>query len=215
MMSKGERPCWTACCWAAFNTPASLAATWRASDLDDVFFMGSSAESVGARPENESALREGNASWDSARPRWSYHASSGPGVPQDAHPDDPQSGREVQVVRLRRGSAGGAGRRPGSGRGPGAPEEQPAVLFRVRPARPGVRPPGGTAVRVRAGLGGRGLPGLPDAARGLQPMWGDGRAGAGVRWQGPTNPDLPLVPFDLGQAAESERGRLDLPHVVG
>src|SRR5512142_236483 len=63
--------------------------------------------------------------------------------------------------------------------------------------------------------GGRGLPGLPDAASGLQPMWGDGRAGAGVRWQGPTNDDLPLVPFDLGQAAESERGRLDLPHVVG
>lgn len=51
----------------------------------------------------------------------------GTGSAQDAYPDGPQSGREVQVVRLRRGPPGGAGHRPGLG-GPGAPEEErPAV----------------------------------------------------------------------------------------
>ena len=48
-------------------------------------------------------LREKIASWDIPRSRWSYHASSEPGVPQDAYPDDPQSRREVQVLCLRRG----------------------------------------------------------------------------------------------------------------
>ena len=71
-------------------------------------------------------------------------------------------------------------------------------LLRLRPPRPGVRPPGGTAVRVRAALGDRGLPGLPDAARGLQAVWGDRRDGAVVRRQEPTDDDLSLVSWRPG-----------------
>ena len=83
--------------------------------------------------------------------------------------------------------------------------------------RPGrrVRPLEGTAVRVRAVVGDLGLPGLPDAAGELQAVRGDRRDGAVVRRQESTDHDLPLVPGDLGQAAELERGRLDLPDVVG
>jgi hypothetical protein len=57
-----------------------------------------------ALPQNlwkrDRPLRERIASRDTPRSQWSYHASSRPGVPQDAYPDDPQSRREVQVVRL-------------------------------------------------------------------------------------------------------------------
>src|SRR5262249_29541317 len=105
------------------------------------------------------------------------------GVPQDAHPDDPQSGGEIQVVRLRGSPPGGGGRRPGPGRADGVPKEQPAVLLGLRPPWPGVRPPGGAAVRVRAALGHRGLPGLSDAARRLPAVWGERRDGPLVRRQ--------------------------------
>src|SRR5467141_4021349 len=71
--------------------------------LNQVEKFGSSAESVGAWTENKSALRGRIASWDTLRPRWSYHASSKPGAPQDAYPDDPQSGREVRLFRRIRG----------------------------------------------------------------------------------------------------------------
>src|SRR5262249_52615310 len=88
-----------------------------------------------------------------------------------------------------------------------APEERPAVLLRLWAPGPGVRPPGREALRVRAALGHRGLPGLPDAARELCAVRGHGRDGALVRRQKPVDHDLSLVPFDLGQAAELERGR--------
>ena len=116
---------------------------------------------------------------------------------------------------VRRGAPGGARRRPGTGRPDQASEERPGVLLRLRTSRPRLRPPGGTAIRVRADLGDPGLPGLPDAAGELQAVRGDRRDGAVVRRQEPTDDDLPLVSGDLGQEAELERGRLDLPHVVG
>ena len=71
------------------------------------------------------------------------------------------------------------------------------------------------AVRVRAALGDRRLLPLPDAAGRLPPVRRDRRDGALGRRQEPTDDDLPLVPGDLGQAAELERGRRDLPHVLG
>ena len=85
---------------------------------------GSPAESVGGKTEEGSALRENIASWGIPWSRWSYHASSKPGVPQDAYPDDPQSRREVQVIRLRRARL----------------EEEadgPALVVQVRPRKNG------------------------------------------------------------------------------
>ncbi len=64
-------------------------------------------------------------------------------------------------------------------------------------------------------VGDLGVPGLSDAAGELQAVRGDRRDGAVVRRQEPTDDDLPLVSGDLGQEAELERGRLDLPDVVG
>src|SRR3954465_2029674 len=131
--------------------------------------------------KRERPLRERIASWDTPRSQWSYHASLRPGVPQDAYPDDPQSRREVQVFRLRRGPPRGARRRARLGRPGPAAQEQPAVLLRLPPAGSPLRPPQGTAIRVRPPLGHPGVPDLPDAAGGLSPVRGDRGDGAGGR----------------------------------
>src|SRR4051812_12125435 len=172
-----------------------------------------------ALPQNpwksERPLRERIASWDTPRSRWSYHASSEPGAPQDAYPDGPQSRREVQVVRLLRGLHRGAGRRPGPDRPGPAPQERPAILLRLPQAWSPFRPPQGTTVRVRPPLGPPGVPRLPDAARGLPPVRGHGGVGAVVRRQESADDHLSLVPGELGPASELGRGRGDLPDVLG
>jgi hypothetical protein len=80
------------------STPASEDRRWVWLVPLAIILCGSPAESVGAQTKEEYALRERIASWDTLRSRWSYDASSVPGVPQDAYPDDPQSSRKVQVV---------------------------------------------------------------------------------------------------------------------
>ena len=70
------------------------------------------------------------------------------GNTQDATENDPQSGPETQVVRVRKGSQA-ADQRPkvAGGLHPSA-EEQPSGVQRLRPKRTPVRPIGGAAVRV-------------------------------------------------------------------
>ncbi len=119
-------------------------------------------------------LREKIASWDIPRSRWSYHASSTPGMPQDAYPDDPQSRREVQVLHLRRRPTYRAGRRAGLGGPDGRSQEQSSLLLRVSEAWSALRSLGGASIRVRPVVGNPRLPGLPDASRRLPTVWGDG-----------------------------------------
>jgi len=102
---------------------------------------------------------------------WCFKPTTLGDEPRDADQDYLEPDSEASGIRLRDRAARGADRRPrADGRHRAAPPQSTAMR-RVRTARPGVRPARATPVRVRPALGPARLLPLPDAARGVCPLW--------------------------------------------
>ena len=105
----------------------------------------------------------------------------------------PQSRREAQVVRLRRGALGGFRNQGRARNSDPAASQRPPHLLEVRMQSAGLRSVIAATIHVRADMGDRGVFRLCDAAVRLPDVRRDRRASPLVRRQEPIDHDVPLV----------------------